>query len=177
MNKTDRLSLQLAEAVLSRAIGFWFPTYGERELALRIQDSLRPPKRSPSAKLKGPTRKTEKRAKAAKHGKDWEAIKLAVLERARLDSGGKCELGCGREINDPHHLISGSGKRIPNERYNTVIAICRHEHDLYEAGDVVTLDAVHSWAARHQYSVAMDEVERRIERIVRVRAQTAGGAK
>lgn len=181
MNRFDRQIMQLCQdvIVLDSDVDDGAPDLSEMaQQAGRILERLRRPARpSPSSKLKGPTRKQAKAATDAQHDLDWEAIKRAVYERARVESDGGCELGCGRESNDPHHLIGGSGKRRPNERFDTVIGICRVEHDAYEDGDLEVLEKIRAWAERHCYWMALGEVDRRIARIKRIRAATAGGSR
>lgn len=122
--------------------------------------------------------KSKRPAKVAKHLKrdlgkiTWADVKQAVRTRVLTERGGRCEWQCERLCDDPHHLISGSGKKRVFEAPNTVAGICREHHRLYEKADIETLLRALVWAHDHRFHLAHAEITRRLDKAQAVRDAT-----
>lgn len=114
------------------------------------------------AMRKGPTKAQSKAKRDASHAAEWALIKMEVSERAESESGGRCEWFCPGEINDPHHLLGGSGRRRVEEAVDTVAGICRECHDGYEDNNPEVLERARKWAERHGFWRALGAIDRRI---------------
>lgn len=151
-------------ATLSRAAEK-LRSYGE----LKLADALAPRKSLKPAKSK-------RGARVARHLKrdlgkiTWADVKQAVRTRVLVERGGRCEWACERLCDDPHHLISGSGKKRVFEAPNTVSGICRTCHRLYEKADVDTLQRAASWALNHGFTLALNEILRRLDKAIALRS-------
>lgn len=106
--------------------------------------------------------KVERTAKIEAKREHTETVKAQVFKR-----DGCCVL-CEGPIHDMHHMLFGSGNRIPNERVDTCASCCRAHHDLAHDGDVHTLVRLAAWAWGLGYAQAATATERRIAKIRRV---------
>jgi hypothetical protein len=88
----------------------------------------------------------------------WAAIKEAVKTRL-VD--GRCEWGCGQMADDPHHLLSGNGRRTEYESPETVAGICTYCHRAYERADPEVLARALRWAIRLRFRMAEREIRHR----------------
>lgn len=110
--------------------------------------------------LPGPSRKVKRKTTYEVKREHWERVKAAVLKR----DGGRCVI-CGDQADDVHHLLYGSGVRVPFESVDTCASVCRDHHDTAHRGSIWTLNALREWAKSNGYTLAHSAIVRRQAKI------------
>ena len=128
--------------------------------ARELEEILPSRTRRVSSPPRSPGKSKEERRQ--ERDKRWQAIRVAVYERAQ----GTCEVCHEQSVDDAHHVISGPERRVYESKF-TVLATCRRCHDRMHDGDLDTLQAVAliPWLASQAYRHLM----RRMAKIAAVR--------
>lgn len=128
-----------------------------------LADKYLTQRRSAKPKSKRPSQIAKAVKEATKRAK-WRDIRSLVIARVHRERQGLCEFLCGQPADDPHHIISGSGKKRLFEAPETVAGICRLCHRAYEKADIETLERAALWASSHGFGAALKEIRYRLSR-------------
>jgi len=90
-------------------------------------------------------------------------IRQDVLVRAK----GTCELCKSRDVQEVHHLFSGSGKRRLQERVDTMMGVCLSCHEDYHASEPWAFLTALRWAEVNGYTESAKEISRRLDKVDR----------
>lgn len=112
--------------------------------------------------------KPSRKARLAKD-KATKIERLLMLAETRHEVVARCaeycELCRTRKIRELHHIISGTGRRRLEERFDTLIALCLECHAEVHASNIRALYRLSKWAHEQRFLLAATEVDRRIRKV------------
>jgi hypothetical protein len=112
--------------------------------------------------LPKPSRKA-RLARAKAEAQDARLKRAEVRHAAIERSGGLlCEWCRCRAIAEVHHVLYGVGRRVPEERLETLAVVCLPCHRGAHEGDSYVLQMALLWAFRNEYRDAMQDIQRRL---------------